>query len=642
MRRLLALVFVYPLLAAAEPEIRDEGQLYYENVPEPPARLADELRPYQQVRSAGFSGWLPDGGMLVRSRLAEVSQVFRIAGPGGRREQLTFFAEPVQDALPPRSADRHGMVMVKDVGGSEDYQLYLQDLGTGESELLTDGTSRNGAAVLSRAGDRVLYYSTRRNGRDWDLYVMDLDSGRERMVYEADGAWIPVEWSPDDDSAIVFNYISSTDSQPYLLDLETGETEIIAETEEISAFRAVRFGRSADEIFYVTDADGEYFSLYRLDRDSGGSEVIAAPEWNISDMDVSPDGSRLAYVVNEDGYGRLHVIDTASGEARALPDLPEGVLDEPRFSPDGRQLALDVSTPTIPGDVWSLDLESGESRRWTFSEVGGLSEAQFVRPGLVHYPTFDEVDGDPRRIPAWYYRPAGEGPFPVVVYIHGGPASQTRPSFSSTFQYWATEKNLAVVAPNVRGSNGYGKTYMSLDDGRKREDSVKDIGALLDWIAEHPELDGERVVVYGGSYGGYMVLASLMHYGERLAGGINVVGISNFVTFLENTRDYRRDLRRAEYGDERDPKMREFLQTISPANHPGKLDSPLFVIQGLNDPRVPASESEQVIEAVREAGGNPWYMLARNEGHGFGRKSNRARMYEAISLFLDEFLLKQE
>lgn len=642
MRRILTGVLLCPLLAIAQPETRDEGQLYFENVPATPPALARELRPYQQVRSAEFTGWLPSGGMLVRSRLAEVSQVFRVAEPGGRREQLTFYAEPVQYAMPPRTAERSGMLMVRDVGGSEDYQIFRQDLDSGEVERLTDGESRNGGTTLSRAGNRVMYFSTRRNGRDWDLYVMNLDTGAERMVHESSGAWIPVEWSPNDTHAIIFNYISSADSQPYLLDLESGETEIIAETEETSAFRSVRFGRSADEIFYVTDAGGEYFSLYRLDRETGESQVVAAPDWNVSGLDVSPDGEYLAYVVNADGYSRLHLMRTATGKVMDLPDLPDGVISDLRFSPDGERLALDVSTPTIPGDVWSLEIGSGDLERWTFSEAGGLQGTRFATPELIRYPTFDQVNGEPRQIPAWVYKPGSEGPHPVVVHIHGGPASQTRPTFSSTFQYWVTEKNLAVVSPNVRGSDGYGKSYLALDDGMQREDSVKDIGALLDWIDTRPDLDSSRVVVYGGSYGGYMVLSSLMHYGDRLAAGIDVVGISNFVTFLENTRDYRRDLRRVEYGDERDPEMREFLQEISPANHPERLDSPLFVIQGLNDPRVPASESEQVIKAIREAGGEPWYMLARNEGHGFDRKSNRARMYEAISQFLDEFLLERE
>jgi dipeptidyl aminopeptidase/acylaminoacyl peptidase len=261
-------------------------------------------------------------------------------------------------------------------------------------------------------------------------------------------------------------------------------------------------------------------------------------------------------------------------------------------------------------------------------------------PELIDYPTFDEVDGQPRRIPAFVYRPAGEGPHPVIISIHGGPESQARPGFSSTYQLWIDRLGAAVVVPNVRGSSGYGKTYLKLDNGKLREDSVKDIGALLDWIATQPDLDASRVAVYGGSYGGYMVLASGVHFSDRLKAAVDIVGISNFVTFLENTQDYRRDLRRPEYGDERDPEMRAHLERISPLNNVERIRVPMFVVQGNNDPRVPVSEAEQMVAALREQGSPVWYMNALNEGHGFRKKENRDLFSEATILFFERYLLE--
>ena len=274
--------------------------------------------------------------------------------------------------------------------------------------------------------------------------------------------------------------------------------------------------------------------------------------------------------------------------------MPTGVIGSIGFAPDGRKLAMTLNSARSPSDTYVLELgrqplAAGELTRWTYSEVGGLDTDRFVAPKLVSYPTFDTVNGAPRQIPAFVYKPAGDGPFPVIISIHGGPEGQARATFSSTYQMWLAKLGAAVVVPNVRGSAGYGKTYVGLDNGFRREDSVRDIGALLDWIATQPDLDASRVAVYGGSYGGYMVLASSVHYSDRLRAAIDVVGISSFVTFLENTQDYRRDLRRAEYGDERDPEMRAHLQKISPLNNVDSISVPMFVVQGHNDPRVPVT-----------------------------------------------------
>jgi len=314
------------------------------------------------------------------------------------------------------------------------------------------------------------------------------------------------------------------------------------------------------------------------------------------------------------------------------------------FSPDGRKLGLTLNTSKTPSDSFVLQLgegalEYGSLVRWTYSEVGGLDTENFIGPELVHYPTFDSASGGPESIPAWVYKPTGKGPHPVIIAIHGGPESQSRPTFSSTYQMWLDKLGAVVIRPNVRGSAGYGKHYMSLDNGFKREDSVRDIGALLDWIATQPDMDKDRVAVYGGSYGGYMVLASAVHYSDRLNAAVDVVGISNFVTFLENTQDYRRDLRRAEYGDEREPAMRKHLQSISPLTNVEKIKIPMLVVQGQNDPRVPVTEAIQVVDGLRAQGQSVWYMNALNEGHGYRKKENRDVYQQAAIMFLQEHLV---
>ncbi len=329
-----------------------------------------------------------------------------------------------------------------------------------------------------------------------------------------------------------------------------------------------------------------------------------------------------------------------SRKLRRPEGIPAGVIEGLRFHRRRGLLGFTLMRAAAPADTWTLDVERGKVERWTRSEVGGLNASRFVSPTLVRYPTFDrDAEGKPRQIPAFYFRPPGKGPHPVLIEIHGGPEGQWRPYFSSLLQYFAVELGVAVLAPNVRGSDGYGKSYLLLDNGRKREDSVRDIGALLDWIAKRPELDAKRVLVHGGSYGGYMVLASLIHYRQRIRAGVDWVGISSFLTFLQNTQAYRRDLRRAEYGDERDPEMRKFLHAISPLTRAREITSPLFVIQGANDPRVPASESTQLVRAVRSSGSPVWFLLAENEGHGFRKKANRDLAMMLTALFVENFLL---
>jgi len=617
----------------------NNGNVVLEQVPEVPVELVDQLNRYQAVRSAGFNDWTADGqGIYITTRFGDVSQVHRVDMPGGARRQLTFFREPAGGVSQRPGHTEFSYRM--DKGGSEFYQLFLYDLETGDHRRLTDGESRNGAALWSRDGTQLAYQSTRRNGSSNDVWLMDPDdTGGARLALESpDGTWWgPADWSPDNSRLVIMNYVSVTDSRLHLLDVETGELSHLAGGgDEPASYSGITptFSGDGSGIFMATDADGNFRRLIYLDLASGERRVVTGDiSWDVEGFALSDDGTRAAFSVNRGGRSDLYLLDPESLAFEPVDGLPSGVMFGLEFSPDGSRLAMTLNTPKTPSDVFALDMETRALTRWTYSEVGGLNTDLFVEPELVEFESFDG-----RMIPAFVYRPRGDGPHPVIVSIHGGPEGQYRPFFSSTFQLWVNEIEAAVIAPNVRGSAGYGRENVMLDNGMKREDSVKDIGALLDWIAAQPDLDENRVAVYGGSYGGDMGLASAVHYTDRLTAAVDIVGISNFVTFLENTQSYRRDLRRPEYGDERDTEMRAFLEAISPNNHSDKITIPLFVAQGENDPRVPVTESEQIVKAVRANGHDVWYMNALNEGHGFRKKENRDLFSQITVMFLQQYL----
>jgi len=633
-----------PADAAGQQRTLNNGMLILEDVPEIPQDITRSLNRYQNVRAARFLAWTPDAaGVYVATRFGEVDQIHRVAAPGGARSQVTFFDEPVGQVA--RRPGGRELAFTMDAGGSEFSQVFLLDPTTSEAVMVTDGESRNTGILWDRKGEQFAFLSTRRNGASNDIWLMDpARPSSARLVLESpDGTlWLPADFDAAGGRLLVMNYVSITDTRVHLLDLETGELEHLAGGDgEASSNWPVGFDRAGKGFWFITSRSGDFRQLAWQSLAPGAAPVIVSGTigWDVEAMAVSDDRRRGAFTVNEDGLTRLYLADLETRAYAPVENTPTGTAADLAFSPDGRRLGLTLNTPRTPSDTFVLEL--GEQPldhdalvRWTFSEVGGLDTEAFVEPELIRYESFDGLS-----VPAWVYRPAGEGPFPVVVSIHGGPESQSRPTFSSTYQMWVDKLGVAVVVPNVRGSNGYGKTYLGLDNGLKREDSVRDIGALLDWIGRQEDLDASRVAVFGGSYGGYMVLASSVHYSDRLKAAVNIVGISSFVTFLENTQDYRRDLRRAEYGDERDPEMRAHLQKISPLNNVGKIRVPMLVVQGQNDPRVPVTEAVQIVEALRAQGQTVWYMNALNEGHGYRKKENRDVYQEAVVLFFREHLL---
>ena len=652
---------LYALLLACGPALVAHGQAAVqreevgnrvsENIPPIPPELLERLNRYQNTRGATVAGWTRDGCLIIGTRFAETIQAHRVCQPLGMREQLTFYPEPLGEmATAPARSARDGFVFSKDKGGDEFSQLHWFDATTRAVTRLTDGgRSQNGDALFSDDGRQLAYRSTARNGTDGDIWVHDVATGQSRAVVTAGGHWVPMDFSPDGQRLLVLKYVSAAESYPGEVDLGTGKLELFPVDGGKAAFGDFAFGPDGKSVYFVSDepVNGvvqEFQTLRHHDPATGRLTVLTQSiPWDVVQFTVAPDGRHLSYVTNEDGISRLRVLSLPSHREIALPGLPIGVFGSGEFSHDGSRLALAINSATSPSDVYVIDLESAALARWTRSEIGGLDATKFVAPTLIRYPTFDTVDGKPRTIPAFYYRPASVPAgrrLPVVINIHGGPESQAAPTFSPTAQFLANELGVAMLVPNVRGSSGYGKTYLTLDNAEKREDSVKDIGALLDWIAKQPELDASRVGVIGGSYGGYMVLASLVKYGERIRAGVDIVGISHFGTFLKNTEDYRRDLRRVEYGDERDPEIAKLFERISPLNNAGRIKSRLFVAQGRNDPRVPWSEAEQIVKAVRANGQPVWYLLFNDEGHGFRKKANSDYFGAATILFWQQHLLQ--
>ena len=650
----LSLACTTTALAASSPgttvQRESVGTRTSENIPAIPSGLTERLNRYQNTRGATFAGWSGDC-MLISTRFAETAQAHRVCQPMGMREQLTFYPEPVGGLTTvPSKATQDGFVFSKDVGGNEFSQLYWFDFASRNTTMLTDGKrSQNNGALFTDDGTQLAYSSTARNGKDTDVWLRDVKTGASKPLVTEGGNWSAMDFSPDGKELLVIKFVSANEMYPGSVNLDTGKVELFPVDGGKAAFGGFQYAPDGKAVYYISDepfqGQPREFQTLRYHDPAANTfnELTADIPWDVDSLDISDDGKYLAFTTNEDGIARLHVLTLPDHKAVKLPELPVGLIGGLSFSPDGKRLALTLNTATSPSDAYVIDLAGAKLARWTRSEVGGLDASKFVAPTLVRFPTFDTVDGKPRTIPAFYYKPnkpAKNGKYPVVINIHGGPESQALPNFSPNAQFLANELGVAVLVPNVRGSSGYGKTYLTLDNAEKREDSVKDIGALLDWVAKQPELDASRVGVQGGSYGGYMVLASLMHYPERIKAGVDIVGISHFGTFLNNTESYRRDLRRAEYGDERDPAMKAHFDRISPLNNASKITSPLFVAQGKNDPRVPYTEAEQIVKAVRSNGEPVWFLMYADEGHGFKKKTNSDYFGAAAIRFWQEYLLK--
>ncbi len=597
-----------------------------------------DIERYLNVRSAYGASFGPDGDRLsFLMDTTGVPQVWTLESPREWPEQRTFYDERVTFAS--WSPERPELAFGMDEGGNERAQLFRLDAESGEITNLTampDAKHRWGG--WDHDGDRFAFTSNRRDEAVFDVYVQDRDAvGDEAaLVYEGDG-WLTVGgWSPDDSRLLVSQAYSNFDQDLYALDVETGELTHLTPHEGDVRYQSANWAPDGEGLYLVTDEGADTLYLAYLDLETLDLETVADGDgWNVDGIALDDETGRFVYSRNVEGYTELTVGELAGDDPTAFetfpePDLPGGVSGGVSFDPDAERFAVSTTGDDVNANVFVVEVETGEAERWTAAPTAGIPPETFRESDLVHVESFDSLE-----VPGFLTLPEeyDAGSTPVIVDIHGGPESQRRPSFSSVKQYFLN-RGYAYFEPNVRGSSGYGSEYASLDDVEKRMDSVADIRACVGWLQAHDAIDPDRIVAYGGSYGGFMVLASMTEYPDLWAAGVDVVGIANFVTFLENTGEWRRELREAEYGSLEDD--REFLEEISPINNVEKIEAPLFVLHGENDPRVPAGEAEQIVEEVREHGVPVRKLIFEDEGHGFSKLENRIEAYSAIADFLDE------
>jgi dipeptidyl aminopeptidase/acylaminoacyl peptidase len=621
-------------------EITPGSNLVTQGIPKVPASLAPTVQRYTGAYGLPLAGWDPTKREIwLKNLTGNSTSVFRVGEPGGATEPILYISAGVYD-LYYQPQGRY-LVYNQDTNGNEAFQMYLYDLETRKSVVLTDGKSRNTEPVWSNAGDRIIFSSSPVGGLGVSLYVINpLDPKSHRLLAQSSGSYFKVyDWSPDDRQAVFVDYLSNTVSTLWLIDVANGQKTLLSPKQEKPGeyYDTPQFRRDGKGVFVITDHDSDVRRLAYIDLATKQFKYLSDQKSDVEDFKIGPDGKTLAYTTNEDGISRLSLIDIKTDKAAPLPSVPLGVISDLEWHNNSQDLAFNVKSASTPNDVYSLNTQTGKVDQWAKGRTGEIDIAKIPAPELIHWKSFDGKD-----ISGFLYRPSAKwtGKRPLVIDIHGGPEEQYRPGFWGQDNYILNELGVAKIYPNIRGSSGYGKVFLNLDNAVKREDSIKDIGALLDWIKTQPYLDSERVMVTGASYGGYMALSVATNYSDRIRAIQSVVGPSNLVTFLENTEGWRRDVRRAEYGDERDPKMRGFFDSTSPLHNAQKIKKPLFIVQGQNDPRVKTSEAEQMISAVKKNGTPVWYLLAKDEGHDFVNQQNIDFQFYATVLFIQEFLLK--
>jgi dipeptidyl aminopeptidase/acylaminoacyl peptidase len=628
-RLLLLVLLTATALHAAD--LPAPESLVIQGAPPVPAELAGAVGRYTNARAADFDAWSPlRREILITTRFGNAAQLHRVAFPGGDRRQITFYDDNVGRGIAWEPRGR-SILFTKDNGGDGNYQIYRLDARTEEATLVTDGRSRNSVGVWAREGKRIAYLSNRRSAKDNDLYVVEpAHPETNRLLAQLEGGfWSPLAWSPDDRRILLQQRTSETKGALWLADAASGAMTRVFPDGVGGAFSGAR------RIVTTSAGYSEFRELVRVDLRTGRVKRLTAHiPWDVLEFDLAQDGRACAIVTNEAGTYTLHVIDVVTGRERRLPKrMPRGYVTNVHWRPDSQELGFGLDSARAPTDVYSIDFSTNAVTRWTRSETGGVDTSTFAEAEPIRWRSFDG-----RTITGFLYRPPSRftGKRPVLISIHGGPGDQFTPYFLASSNYFLDQLGVALVFPNIRGSSGFGKTFLDLDDGFHREDALRDMGALLDWIAARPDLDAGRVAVTGASYGGYMTLSVAAAYADRIRGAIDIVGPTNLVTFLETTAEYRRDLRRVEYGDERDPAMRAFLERIAPTTNAAKITKPLLVFQGANDPAVPVAETERIVAAVQKNRTPVWYVLAKDEGHGFRKRSNSDYQLYLTVVFLQQ------
>lgn len=616
--------------------------LITENIAEISKQLSNEVKKYSESRSASLGDIHPlTNEIIINTRFGSTPQLHRVSKSMGARTQITFFDEPVSaTSFEPLKGEY--LVYSKDIGGNEFGQLFKLDLKTLQSTLLTDGgKSQNGGITWRKDGKGFYYASTKRNGGDRDIYYMDPNNPKsEKLILQVKGGgWGIQDISPDNKKLVLGEYISINESYIWLLDIETGKlTEVTDRNSKGISQSEATFSNLSNEIWLVTDKDNEFQRLAAMNLNTKKTTYYTSDiPWNVESFNLSEDKKSIVFITNEGGLNKMYLMNTGTKAYKEIKNLPIGLISGARFTKDNQTIFFNQSTAQSASDVYQLNIKTAKIERWTESELGEMQPSDMSVPKFIEWKSFDDL-----KISGFYYpaSPKFKGKRPVIIMIHGGPEGQSMASFLDSNNFYTSEMGVSLVYPNVRGSSGFGKTYLEKDNGFLREDSVKDIGALLDWIAKQPELDKDKIMIMGRSYGGYMTLATAFHYADRIKCSVDIVGISNFNTFLKNTEEYRRDLRRAEYGDERDSKMAAFFDKTAPLNNTDKIKKPMFIIQGTNDPRVPVTEAMQMRDKLKAQGNTVWYLEAKDEGHAFKKKANIDYVRLAIIRFMQEYLVK--
>ncbi|MEK6289271.1 MAG: alpha/beta fold hydrolase [Acidobacteriota bacterium] len=623
-------------------EIAPGDSLVVDGIPKIPTSLAQTVNRYTNAWGFRVAGWdLTKRELLFKNLAGSETWILRGDTPGVSPKLSFFIPTGVYDVYHQPQAKY--LVYNKDTNGNDFFQFYLYDISTRKSTLITDGKSRNTEPVWSNRGDIIIYSSSPPNGNGVDLSIINpLDPKTVRLLVEGKGNYLKAyDWSADDHKAVFCNFASNTVSTLWIVDVATGEKTLLSpkKGKEDEYYDYPQFSKDGKGVYVVTDHDSEFRRLAYLDLATRQYKYLSDDiKWDVEEFRLAPDGKSLAFVSNEDGVSRLHILDTKAGKEKAAPSLPVGVISDLQWHSNSVDLAFNLRSRLTPNDVYSVNANTGKIDHWYSAATGGIDFDKLPEPQQITWKSFDG-----KMISGFLYRPPATftGKRPVIINIHGGPEEQYRPEFGYHNNYFLNELGVVLIFPNVRGSSGYGKSFHKLDNGILRVNAWKDIGALFDWIKKQGGLDADRVMVQGGSYGGYVALSVATNYSERIRAAISDSGPSNLVTFNENTAGWRRDLQRVEFGDERDPKVREFLERTAPANNADKIKKPLFIILGRNDPRVPATEGQQMVAAAKKNGTPVWYLLAKDEGHDWSKKANRDFRLYAIALFVQEHLLKQ-
>lgn len=630
-------VLGYAQVSPQSEEIAPNANLEVLGIPRIPASLARQVKRYSGAYGLPIAGWDREKRELLLKGISSVSWVSRINAPGATPQTWLYLRESHIYDFYFQPQGKY-LVYNRDVNGNEAFQMYSYDMQKRTSLLLTDGKARSTEPVWSRQGTQIVYSSSPPGNNGVNLnWVNPLDPTSNRVLVTSTGNYLKAyDWSPDDASVVYCEFAANTHSKLWLVEVATGKPQLLTLQKEVAYYSEPQFSADGKGIYVITDREADVRRLAYLDLATKQFRYLTeGTKWNVEEFRLSPNGKAIAVVMNEAGLSRLYVLDSESKQKQAISGVPDGMISDLHWHPNSVDLAFNFKSSNTPNDVYSVDVKDGKVTQWAHSS--GVPTEKIAVPEAVQWKSFDGklITGFLARPPATF-----RGKRPVIIDLHGGPTEQYRPAYGYEENFFINELGVAKVYPNVRGSSGFGKTFQSLDDGVKREDAVKDVGALLDWIKVQPDLDADRVLVQGASYGGYLALSVAAQYSSRLRGVISDSGMTNLATFLERTEGWRRDIQRAEFGDERDAKMKAYLERIAPLHNAQQIKCPVFVIQGKNDPRVPLNESEALVQVLQQKKMPVWYLLGKNEGHGFADAANRQFQLYASLLFVQEYLLR--